>query len=78
MDYWAIQEYSAEFRTATLESQKDQIIRSAVIMDYALIDEPLNIQICKYFSVLRKVIGKQKDSKYLMIIYWEACTYCKS
>lgn len=49
MDYWKIQEYPAEFRTVTLELQKNQIIRSAVVIQYTLIDEHLNNQICKYF-----------------------------
>ena len=49
MDYWNIEKYSKEDRTALLELQKSKAIRGAVVMQYTFIDDMLNCEICKYF-----------------------------
>lgn len=48
LDYHNIEEYEPEFRTTYLTLIKNQIIRSHVIMDYILVDEFLNWEICLY------------------------------
>jgi hypothetical protein len=67
MDHWKIHEYPVEYRTTTLELQKNQIIRSAVIIQYTLIDEHLNNQICKYFWGTKKNHIKLWKTKKLKI-----------
>ena len=59
MDYQNIREYPKEARTTYLELTKDKLIRSAIILDYTLIDEHLNNELCKYF------FGKKKSFIYL-------------
>lgn len=54
IDYWKIQDYPSDGRTAILESQKNQIIRGEIIMQYTLIDEYLNVLICRYFFSCKK------------------------
>ncbi len=49
MDYWNIEEYPKEGRTAILELQKRQAVTGAIIMQYTLIDEMMNYEICRYF-----------------------------
>jgi len=48
LDYHDVEEYEPEFRTTHLKMVKNQIIRSRVIMDYTLVDEFLNCEICWY------------------------------
>jgi hypothetical protein len=54
MAYWKIENYRDCYKTDVLEFQKNQIIRSVVIMKYALIDEHLSCAICKYFFGSKK------------------------
>lgn len=49
MDYRNIKEYPKEARSAVLESQKNQAIRGQIVMQYTVIDELMNNEICKYF-----------------------------
>lgn len=49
MDYWNINKYPKAERTAALESQKDQTIRGQIVMEYTVVNELLNTEICKYF-----------------------------
>jgi hypothetical protein len=49
MDYWDIDKYPKEGRTAILELQKRQAIIGEIIMQYTLIDEMVNCEICTYF-----------------------------
>ncbi len=49
IDFWRIREYDAEGRTVILRRMKDQIIRGFVINRYALVDELLGSEICRYF-----------------------------
>ena len=48
LDYHNIENYEPEFRTTYLTMIRNQIIRSHVIMDYTLVDEFLNCEICRY------------------------------
>jgi len=48
LDYRNIEEYEPESRTTYLTIIKNQIIRSHMIMDYTVVDEFLNWEICLY------------------------------
>ena len=54
MDYWNILDYSKEGRTIILESMKQQLIRSEIIMKYTLIDEFLSVIMCHYYFKVPK------------------------
>lgn len=55
IDYQNIEDYEKEARTPYLKMAMDHIIRSAVIIEYKLIDENLHMLICDYF------FGKKKN-----------------
>ena len=48
LDYHDVDEYEPQFRTTHLKMVMNQIIRSHVIMDYTLVYEFLNCEICWY------------------------------
>jgi hypothetical protein len=49
LDHWNILQYEERYRTFTLQKIKNQLIRSEIIMRYALIDEFLANIICHQF-----------------------------
>ncbi len=55
MDHWNIDNYEAPFRTLFLEIMKNKIVRSDVVLKYAVIDELLSVLIChEYFPKPRR------------------------
>ena len=49
MDVWNIEDYQGEERRYRLQAIKDRLVRSEVILKYALIDEFLTDVICVYY-----------------------------
>ena len=49
MDYWKIEECPENRRDSTLFLEKRRAIVSQIIVQYTMIDEMLNYEICKYF-----------------------------
>jgi len=54
MDYWNILDYDEDGRTVILESMKQQLIRSEIIMKYTLIDEFFTVIICHFYFKIPK------------------------
>jgi hypothetical protein len=48
-DHWNILDYAPENRTTLLELAKNRLVRSEIIIKYALIDEYLSVIICHYY-----------------------------
>jgi hypothetical protein len=65
LDYASIMDYPPDERTTRLKFMTNQLIRSQVIMDYAIIDEMLGSAICNYF------FGKKRGFIKLWIV-WRA------
>jgi len=63
LDYNNILKYDKEARTASLINIKDQIIRSAVVMDYLLIDWYLTEIIVRYYFGKDKSITDLRKNK---------------
>lgn len=49
MDHWAIEKYDADMRTTYLRAMKQQLVRSEIVIQYALIDELLSVIISKFY-----------------------------
>lgn len=70
LDYHDVEEYEHEYRTTHLEMAKNQLIRSHVIMAYALVDEFLNCEICWYqFGKKRSFIQLWHTKKFQCFNY---------
>lgn len=65
LDYAQIKEYKPEERTFRLELMRRQLVVSEVVVQYTLIDEHLNIQLCDYFfGRSRSYINLWKTKKF--------------
>jgi hypothetical protein len=49
MDHWNILSYARESRTTCLELIKNKMVRSEVILKFALIDELLSVIVCRHY-----------------------------
>ncbi len=49
LDYENISAYSPTERTAYLEAARDKIVRGQVVIWYTVVDEFLNVEICRYY-----------------------------
>lgn len=71
LDYRDIRNIEMEFRTPALKIMKDQMIRSAVILKYCLIDELLSGIICGYFfGTKRSFIQLWKTKRFQTFNYF--------
>ncbi len=71
LDYHDAEEYEPEHRTNHLKLAKDQMIRSRVIMDYTLVDELFNCEICGYqFGKKRTFIQQWRTKKFQRFNYY--------
>lgn len=71
IDHDNLEDYEKDFITPHLERVKDHLIRSAVIMDYALIDEHLNMVLVNYFFGKKsQVIKLWKTKKFKNFNYF--------
>jgi hypothetical protein len=49
LDWWNIKDYERDSRTPHLERTKRHLIIGEVVMQYTLVDEYLNVQLCHHF-----------------------------
>src|SRR5713101_5506159 len=61
MDHWNILQYRPAGRSIRLLITKAQLVRSAIVMDYAFLDELLTTIICNYFFALP---ARKAESQY--------------
>ena len=54
IDYWDIEDYDRESRSAVLELQKRKAIVGGIIVQYTIIDDMMNWDICRHFFDPRK------------------------